>query len=99
MRRDPGADGVHAEEVDLVDRLIVAPVAGAFFPDFTEVTSECPGVVAIGDEVGVVVQTGEKHPVTSPFTGRLMQLLALPGERVRQYQPVAWIVAADDDAG
>ena len=49
-----------------------------------------------GDEVGVVVRNGEKHPVTSPFTGELLGLLAASGERVRAYQPVAWLTTADD---
>jgi biotin carboxyl carrier protein len=43
-----------------------------------------------------VVRNGEKHPVTSPFTGELLGLLAASGERVRAYQPVAWLTTADD---
>jgi hypothetical protein len=34
---------------------------------------------------------GESVPVTSPHTGFLMGLLALPGERVRSSQPLAWV--------
>jgi hypothetical protein len=33
--------------------------------------------------------------VHSPFTGELLGLLAAPGERVRAYQPVAWLTTAD----
>ena len=38
-------------------------------------------MVAIGDEVGVLVRSGEKHLVISPFTGELLGMLAEPGER------------------
>jgi biotin carboxyl carrier protein len=91
------AERVVAEDVDLDERLIVASVAGTFFPAFSEVSTEHPGIVAAGDEIGVLVQTGEKHAVTSPFTGRMMGMLAMPGERLRMYQPVAWLTVADDD--
>jgi biotin carboxyl carrier protein len=53
-------------------------------------------MVAIGDEIGVLLQSGEKRPVTSPFTGELLGMLAEPGERVRMYQPVAWLTIADE---
>jgi hypothetical protein len=42
-----------------------------------------------------VVQNGEKHPVHCPFTGQLMALMAAPGQRVRAYEPVAWLTTAD----
>lgn len=87
---------VVAEDIDVAERLVIAPVAGMFFPAFTEVSADQPGMVAIGDEIGVVVQTGEKHPVTSSFTGRVMGMLAMPGERVRTHQPVAWLSIRDD---
>ena len=84
-----------AEDVSLDERLIVAPVTGTFFPAFTEVSTAHPGIVAAGDEIGVLVQSGDKHPVVSPFTGRLMGMLAMPGERVREHQPIAWLTLAD----
>jgi biotin carboxyl carrier protein len=94
---DPHAvDPVRADDIDLVERLVVAPVAGAFFPAFTDVSATSPGMVAIGDEVGVLVRSGEKHPVISPFTGELLGMLAEPGERVRMHQPVAWLTIADE---
>ena len=87
---------VVAEDVRLDDRLVIAPVTGTFFPAFTDVSAEHPGVVAVGDEIGVLVQAGDKHPVVSPFTGQLMGMLAMPGERIREHQPVAWLTIADD---
>ena len=93
---DVPADAVVAEDVWLDERLVVAPVTGTFFPAFTEVSAEHPGIVVVGDEIGVLVQSGDKYPVVSPFTGRLMGMLAMPGERVREYQPIAWLTSADD---
>ena len=94
--RSHTAAEVQADDLDLVERLVIAPAAGVFFPAFTDVSAEHPGIVAIGDEIGMLVQTGEKHLVTSPFTGSLLGMLAQPGERVRMYQPVAWLTTADE---
>jgi biotin carboxyl carrier protein len=45
--------------------------------------------------VGVVHSSGEEVPVCSAFSGFFMGLLAHPGERVREGQPVAWLRAFD----
>jgi hypothetical protein len=47
--------------------------------------------VAAGDDIGLVVRLGERRPVQTPFAGLLMGLLALPRERVRPHQPLAWL--------
>jgi biotin carboxyl carrier protein len=79
----------HAEDLHVAERLVTAPRAGVFHPAGWDLTG--PEMVAVDDEIGVVVQSGEKHAVTSRFTGLLMGLLVLPGERVRAHQPVAWL--------
>jgi biotin carboxyl carrier protein len=86
---------VHAERVHLDERLVVSPRAGVFFPSYTEVRPEEAAMVAVGDEIGVVVQNGEKHPVHCQFTGQLMGLMAAPGQRVQANEPVAWLTTAD----
>jgi biotin carboxyl carrier protein len=48
-------------------------------------------IVNAGQVVGTIEVTGDDVPVTSPHTGFLMGLLALPGERVRADQPLAWV--------
>lgn len=85
----------HAEDLHVDERLVTAPRAGVFHLTNSDFT--VPEMVAVDDEIGVVVQSGEKHPVTTRFTGLLMGLLVLPGERVRLHQPVAWLTV--DDAG
>lgn len=87
--------GWFAESVNLLERLILAPRAGTFHPVNPDVSLDEPIRVAMGDEVGVVIQLGEKHEVESPFTGTMLGLLVLPGERVRAGQPVAWLTTAD----
>ncbi|MGH9214588.1 MAG: hypothetical protein ACRD2C_28575 [Acidimicrobiales bacterium] len=79
-----------AEDLHVVERLVTAPVAGVFHP-YDDGDSRGPMMVAVDDEIGVVLRSGEKHPVRSCFTGLLLGLLALPGERVRAHQPVAWL--------
>ena len=64
---DPHAvDPVGADDIDLVERLVVAPVTGVFFPALTDVSATSPGMVATGDEVGVLVQSGREAPRHQP---------------------------------
>jgi hypothetical protein len=88
-------DDCRAEEVHLFERLITAHISGTFHPTFSDITVDNPVMIAIGDEIGVLVQSGEKHTVVSPFTGLLMGLMALPGERVQVHQPLAWLTTDD----
>jgi biotin carboxyl carrier protein len=77
----------HGERLLVPERVIVAPSVGIFRPvglgDGTEVRS--------GQTVGMVEGPGTSTPVSSPFAGRLVGMLAHPGERVREGQPVAWL--------
>ena len=80
-----------AEDLHVPERLIAAPAAGVFGllpPDV--VTSEGE-IVQAGQAVGTIERNGEAVTIVSPHTGFLMGLLALPGERVRDGQPVAWV--------
>ena len=81
---------VHAEDLHVRERLILAPVGGRFRPLPAEVTAEGE-VVAVGQAIGVVERMSDECTVMSPHHGWLMGLLALPGERVRPCQPVAWV--------
>jgi biotin carboxyl carrier protein len=85
------ADAPHAEDPYVDERLVIAPVAGVFHPLVIDVAHDDPLRIVDGDEIGIVVQSGEKYPVSSRFTGLLVGMLVLPGERVRIHQPVAWL--------
>ena len=83
--------GAHAGETLVVsERMIVAPVVGIFrshgVADGVELNA--------GDEIGVVEGPGTSCPITSPFGGTLMGMLAHPGERLRSGQPIAWLRVA-----
>ncbi len=79
------------EALTVLERVVVAPTIGVFRPH-PPVTVTAEGeLVAEGQELGVVEGPGLREPVTSPFAGFLMGLLAQPGERVREGQPVAWL--------
>ncbi|MDP8992131.1 MAG: hypothetical protein M3N31_03635 [Actinomycetota bacterium] len=92
---------VTGEELEVPERVIVAPTVGVFQPlapaateadDGAEPTPDGEGeMVTEGQVVGIVEARGQEHPVRSAFTGFLVGLLAHPGERVREGQPVAWM--------
>jgi biotin carboxyl carrier protein len=80
-----------AEEVHMPERLIAAPAAGVFRAAAPEVVTTEGEIVHAGQVVGAIEITGGQVDVTSAHTGFLMGLLALPGERVRAEQPLAWV--------
>jgi biotin carboxyl carrier protein len=80
-----------AEEVHVPERLIAAPAAGVFRSAPPEVVTAEGEIVRSGQVVGSIEVTDGEVDVTSAHTGFLMGLLALPGERVREEQPLAWV--------
>jgi biotin carboxyl carrier protein len=84
---------VHADDVDVPERLIVSPAGGVFRPLPPEVVTAEGEIVEAGQRVGVVERPLDELTVVSPHSGFLMGLLALPGERVREHQPLAWVRA------
>jgi biotin carboxyl carrier protein len=75
------------EWLSVPERVIVAPGTGVFRPAHVGAGT----VVAPGDVVGELVGRDAPRPVHSPFAGTVMGLLAHPGERLREGQPVAWL--------
>jgi biotin carboxyl carrier protein len=80
------------EALTVSERMIVAPAVGVFRP-LTAVAAEGDDVTQ-GQPIGVVEGPGTATPVRSPFAGRLAGILAHPGERLREGQPVAWLRVA-----
>lgn len=78
----------HGEGLLVPERMIVAPSVGVFRPlaDLGEGT-----LLDEGQTIGRVDGPGTSTPVCSPFRGRLAAMLAHPGERLREGQPVAWL--------
>ena len=83
------------DDLRLPTRLVVAPEAGTFQPLPPETCTTEGEVVTAGVSLGTVESLGRSVPVLSAFGGFLMGMLALPGERVRAGQPVAWLHAID----
>ena len=77
------------EQLGVPERVILAPAVGVFRP-VDDAGREGRRVTA-GDVVGVVEVRGHELPVRSAFTGLLVGMMAHPGERVREGQPVAWL--------
>ena len=90
--RSPVAAMDHGEHFQAPERMVISPCAGVFEPIAGAVTASCRGRGS-ALEVGTVVGSVNGHEVRSPFAGRFMAMLALPGERVRPGQPVAWLRA------
>lgn len=91
---------VQGELVAVPERVIVAPSVGVFRPVDSEVAAThvadaAHGGAALdvheGQVIGTIEGPGATAPVMSPFRGRLVSMLAQPGERVREGQPVAWL--------
>ena len=80
----------HGELLDVPERMIVAPSVGVFRP---HVVAD-GDVVQAGEAIGVLEGPGVSMPVLSPFRGELIGMLAHPGERLREGQPVAWLRVA-----
>jgi len=78
------------EHLGVPERVILAPALGVFRPVDAAATPEGKPVRE-GEVVGVVEVSGRKLPVRSAFTGMLVGMMAHPGERVREGQPVAWL--------
>ena len=87
---------VRGEDLEVSERVILAPAVGVFQPVAGEDgNADADGngerSVVEGEVVGVVESRGKAIPVHSAFSGFLMGMLAHPGERVREGQPVAWL--------
>jgi biotin carboxyl carrier protein len=80
----------HGELLDVPERMIVAPSVGVFRPHLVADGDH----VDAGEEIGVLEGPGMSMPVCSPFRGKLIGMLAHPGERLREGQPVAWLRVA-----
>jgi len=89
----PESMQLDGETIHVDERLITARQAGVFHPVVGDLPTLRGMRVAAGDQIGTLVQTGVPHPVHSAFDGVLMGLMALPGERVRKDQPLAWMIA------
>jgi [acyl-carrier-protein] S-malonyltransferase len=83
------ASGHAGEHLYVSERVVIAPAAGVFEPA-ADGAAPPPGAdepVEVGSLLGRV--SGAE--VRSPFEGRIMGMLAEPGERVKAGQPIAWL--------
>lgn len=85
---------VQGERLLVLERMIVAPAVGVFRPLEPEIVT-CEGEFVEKDQaIGVLEGPGMEIVVRSPFRGFLMGMLAEPGQRLREGQPVAWLRVA-----
>ena len=79
------------EHLDVLERVVVAPATGTFCALRPSTVTTEGEIVTRGQAVGTVEGPGGSVRIESPFTGFLMGILAVPGERVREGEPVAWL--------
>lgn len=81
------------EILDVPERVIVAPTSGIFEPGPSGPRTEEGEPVEAGQTIGVLHGPNSATPVTSPFAGFLIGMMATSGERVRAGEPIAWLRA------
>ena len=79
------------EHLYVSERVVVSPLTGVFQPPGDDAPVE-GAAVAVGQLLGTVGAS----EVRSPFAGILQGMLAMPGERVTDGQPVAWLRCGED---
>lgn len=78
------------EHLYVSERIVVSPLTGVFEPP-----PDGPVADGAAVEVGQLLGVVGASEVRSPFAGTLQGMLAVPGERVTDGQPVAWLRSAD----
>ena len=86
------------EHLDVLERVVVSPATGTFIAISPQTVTTEGEIVQRGQTVGTVHGPGGAIRVESPFTGFLMGILALPGERVREGEPVAWLRTTEPES-
>jgi biotin carboxyl carrier protein len=85
------------EHLDVLERVVVSPATGRFTALPPQTVATEGEIVIRGQAVGTVDGPGGSVSVESPFTGFLMGILAVPGERIREGEPVAWLRTTEPD--
>ncbi|CAN5634498.1 hypothetical protein BH20ACT2_BH20ACT2_01420 [soil metagenome] len=81
------------ERSDAPERVIVSPADGRYHPRRPDILTDEGEIIHAGQVIGDVERSGVQTPVSSPFTGFFMGVMADAGELVRPGQPVAWLRA------
>lgn len=81
--------GHHGEQFNVSERMVVSPGAGVFHVAAPADGAGFPTGRPI--HVGTLLGHIGDQEVRSAFAGHLMGMLAMPGERLRAGQPVAWL--------
>lgn len=86
------AMAVYGESLAFLERVVVAPAVGRFYPDRLAGREAGAGTrIQCGQAIGQVDSQRVSTPVCSPFERRLMGMLAVAGGHVVPGQPVAWL--------
>lgn len=80
----PSPAHLEGEHLFATERLVVSPSAGVFTP-----SDDCIAGTSIS--VGHLLGTVGSRDVVSSFSGEVIGVLALDGERVKSSQPIAWL--------
>lgn len=81
-----------AGEVTIIrEKVVVSPATGKFLPHPPEIFTTEGEWVQEGQTLGEVLIGNDMITITSPFTGWMMGMLAVPGQPVRTGEHLFWI--------
>jgi len=80
---------MEGEHLDTLERMVVSPAAGVFHPLTTPAAQ-----IDVGTTIGLVRTGDDEVPIVSPFAGKIVDLVAVAGERLTRYQHIAWLRSA-----
>ena len=79
-------------EVTLMrEKVVVSPATGKFQPHPPEIFTTEGEWVQGGQTLGEIENGGESVAISSPFTGWMMGMLAIPGQPVKTGDQLFWI--------
>ena len=74
------------EQLSVGERLVTSPVAGTFVP-----LDAVPDHIEIDEVIGHVRTGDSLVAVRSPFRGRVIEIVATGGQRLKPHERIAWL--------
>ena len=80
---------MQGEELHVLERVVTSPAAGTFVP-----IEPVPDHVSCNTLLGHIRSASTVVEVRSRFQGRLVEIVAAPGQRLQPFERIAWLRVA-----